>query len=233
LVLLDDGFQHWRIARDRDFVLVDAVEDIGQIFPFGKFRESAAALRRADAVFLSRASKVEAPVLRSLEDRVRNVLEKRHAPIWKKGGETKPLILPLDYEFDSFLDLRGQAPAGNADAAEFLLVSGIAKPDRFRELARAQGLAIREEIYFPDHHRLTDANHRQIRQSVRALKNGRLLMSEKDWARWHTSLTDLQGLVLKIRFRFFGDGESQFNAFLTHMKGEIRRCSISDSSSSS
>ena len=61
LVLLDDGFQHRRIARDLDIVLLDALTPFGygHVFPRGMLREPVSGLRRADAVVLSRADLIE------------------------------------------------------------------------------------------------------------------------------------------------------------------------------
>ena len=60
LILLDDGFQHRRIARDLDIVLLDALEPLGfgHVFPRGTLREPLEGLARADVVVLSRADLV-------------------------------------------------------------------------------------------------------------------------------------------------------------------------------
>lgn len=54
--LLDDGFQHWNLARDLDIVLIDALDPTaGGVFPAGRLREDFDALARADQVVLTRA----------------------------------------------------------------------------------------------------------------------------------------------------------------------------------
>ena len=62
IVLLDDGFQHRRLARDFDLVLLDATEPFGfdHLLPRGTLREPVAGLRRAQAVVLSRADMIDA-----------------------------------------------------------------------------------------------------------------------------------------------------------------------------
>src|SRR5205823_9863977 len=56
VLVLDDGFQHRRLARDLDIVLIDATEPwgYGRLFPRGLLRESPEGLRRADLVVLTR-----------------------------------------------------------------------------------------------------------------------------------------------------------------------------------
>ena len=56
IFLLDDGFQHFRLQRDRDIVLIDALDPLGGgVFPLGRLREPFAALARATAVVITRA----------------------------------------------------------------------------------------------------------------------------------------------------------------------------------
>jgi tetraacyldisaccharide 4'-kinase len=50
--LLDDGFQHRRLHRDFDIVLLPARDLQGSLLPTGRLREPLSALRRADAVVL-------------------------------------------------------------------------------------------------------------------------------------------------------------------------------------
>ena len=61
LLVLDDGFQHRRLARDLDVVLLDALDPfgLGRMFPRGLLREPARSLRRAGVVVLSRADLVD------------------------------------------------------------------------------------------------------------------------------------------------------------------------------
>ena len=60
LIVLDDGFQHRRLGRDLDIILIDAVEPFGydRVFPRGMLREPLSGLRRADVIGLTRADVV-------------------------------------------------------------------------------------------------------------------------------------------------------------------------------
>ncbi len=57
VLLLDDGFQHWRLARELDIVLVDALDPFagGDLFPLGRLREPPPALARAGVFVITRA----------------------------------------------------------------------------------------------------------------------------------------------------------------------------------
>jgi tetraacyldisaccharide 4'-kinase len=72
-VLLDDGFQHRKIARDMDLVLIDATRRTldDRVFPAGWLREPVGSLARATHVVITRAESVSEHELRSLVERVR------------------------------------------------------------------------------------------------------------------------------------------------------------------
>ena len=101
LLVLDDGFQHRRLARDLDLVLIDALDPFGhgQLFPRGLLREPVSALRRAGVVLLSRADLVaesdRAAIRREAERRAGPLrwAEARHAPLdlIDATGQVRPL----------------------------------------------------------------------------------------------------------------------------------------------
>jgi tetraacyldisaccharide 4'-kinase len=72
LLILDDGFQHRRLARDLDIVLVDATDPWGQgcLFPRGLLREGRRSLRRAGVVVLTRCDQVDEPMRGRLREEV-------------------------------------------------------------------------------------------------------------------------------------------------------------------
>ena len=57
VLLLDDGFQHWKLARDVDMVLIDALNPFGggDVFPLGRLREPLEGLARADIILITRS----------------------------------------------------------------------------------------------------------------------------------------------------------------------------------
>jgi tetraacyldisaccharide 4'-kinase len=101
VILLDDGFQHRRIARDVDVVLLDATAPFGfeHVFPRGALREPATALRRADVVCLTRSDQVTRDERAGIADRVRRIspgaiwCESTHAPqrLINAAGESLPI----------------------------------------------------------------------------------------------------------------------------------------------
>jgi tetraacyldisaccharide 4'-kinase len=74
-IVLDDAFQHRRIFRDLDLVLVDALNPwgYGHLLPRGLLREPLSALKRADAVLITRADQVDAATLDDLRRRIARI----------------------------------------------------------------------------------------------------------------------------------------------------------------
>jgi tetraacyldisaccharide 4'-kinase len=101
VLVLDDAFQHRRIARDLDIVLLDALEPFGyeHLLPRGLLREPTESLSRADVVALSRADAVDEARRREIEARVRSLapqalwLELAHQPtaLVSHDGASQPL----------------------------------------------------------------------------------------------------------------------------------------------
>jgi tetraacyldisaccharide 4'-kinase len=143
LIVLDDGFQHRRLARDLDVVLLDVLEPFGfdHVFPRGTLREPAAGLQRAHVVCLSRANVIPVSEREAIRRRVTRLApqavlcELIHAAsgLVNSAGETKPL----------------GALAGQRVAA----FCGIGNPLGFRHTLEATGCEIAAWREFPDHHR--------------------------------------------------------------------------------
>jgi len=224
LVILDDAFQHWRCARNFDVLMIDATEPIDQkTLPFGCLRETVLATRRADLIVVIHASSVAPEKLVQLRNRLLQASEPRLQPIWKRATKKEVRILAADYVVDRFRDaISGIEVTPNIED-EYLLVSGIAKPDHLRTLTMKAGLKVKEEIYFPDHHRLSDRDKKQIRKALSGLRKGSLLITEKDRGRWREFLEEgLKATVICVRFGFLGEDEVELNRTLDEVEKELR-----------
>jgi tetraacyldisaccharide 4'-kinase len=142
-IVLDDAFQHRRIARDLDIVLLDALEPFGfnHVFPRGTLREPLGGLRRADLVVLSRADLIQPAQREAICRRVRRYApqsawaETVHAPkvLSSAGGRQEPLTLL----------------AGKRVAA----FCGVGNPAGFRHTLKACGYETIAWREFADHYR--------------------------------------------------------------------------------
>src|SRR5204863_9930431 len=101
VLVLDDGFQHRRLARDLDIVLIDATNPWGHgyLLPRGLLRESPRGLKRAGVVMLTRCDQVSGEEVSRIRERVTQqapdavIAETSHRPSKLVNGEQE---MPLD-----------------------------------------------------------------------------------------------------------------------------------------
>lgn len=150
VILLDDGFQHLRLKRDADIVLVDGYDGFGNgcLIPRGILREPLSALRAADIIILTKKT-----------------AESRHHPAEQLIAARNPRapVFSSRYVVSGLTALDG-TPAGDLKecaAKKVLALAGIGNPGYFIHLLRTHGIRVAEELILPDHHRYTaeDAEH--------------------------------------------------------------------------
>jgi tetraacyldisaccharide 4'-kinase len=138
LLLLDDGFQHHRLARDVDLVCFDGAFGLGNghLLPRGPLREPLSVLRRADAIVC-----LDPPLPASDEARIRAAApQAQWFAVHRRAAALRPLA------------------GGAADPPERLrgagvgMLCGIARPERLRRSLEALGARVVAERSFPDHH---------------------------------------------------------------------------------
>jgi tetraacyldisaccharide 4'-kinase len=164
VVVLDDAFQHRRLRRDLDIVLV-AVErwsEATRLLPRGAWRESSTALQRAGLVVCVRKTPaVEASTRLAAALRRgtgRPVMRMHlHASAWRQG------------------DVPAAAPAGSC-----LLVAGVADPTLFAANVRAAGADVSTQLLFPDHCEYGAADVQRI---VASAAGRAVVTSAKDWVK--------------------------------------------------
>lgn len=172
VIVLDDGFQHRRLARDLDIVLIDATRPWGlpasspespplrALLPRGLLREPPAALARADLIVLTHVEALEAPALAVLQAELefeapgKPIVLASHEPVGLRvhdsnlASDGERVIEGLAYLRDREIDL----------------VSGIGNPGAFEAMVRALGANVCSHRRFPDHHDYTLADVRDFGQ---------------------------------------------------------------------
>jgi tetraacyldisaccharide 4'-kinase len=171
LLILDDGFQHRRLARDLDVVLLDATDPFGhdRLFPRGLLREPASSLRRADGVLLTRCDQVPDPTVKELTDRARRLAPGRPVVATTHG--------PVAW-------IQHDHPDRPADALRDRPVAafcGIGNPEAFRNTLRGVGADPAAFRAFPDHHAYTRADVNELRTWARQQPvDAALVTTQKD-----------------------------------------------------
>ncbi|MCI0334213.1 MAG: tetraacyldisaccharide 4'-kinase [Planctomycetes bacterium] len=156
LVVLDDGFQHRRLARDLDIVLLDALEPFGydHVFPRGTLREPVAGLRRAHVVCLSRSDVISAAERDAIRHRVAEIAPNT---IWCELIHAASRLINSTGESQPLEGLAGQRVAA---------FCGIGNPAGFRHTLGATHCEIAAWRAFPDHHRYSSADLASLSQMI-------------------------------------------------------------------
>ncbi len=192
--LLDDGYQHLRLRRDLNLVLIDATDELARarMVPFGRLREPLTALRRADAVIVTRADQ---PFDRAVLETMIRRYARAEAPIFYAQHALTKLRRLDSAETREIADLAGKPSAA---------FSGIARPERFLSDLEQLGLRIVWQRSFEDHHRYTQTEFESIVIEARQAGAAALLTTEKDAANlqaaWATSVT-LPVYAAQLAFR--------------------------------
>ncbi len=181
VILLDDGFQHRRLARDLDLVLLDAKEPGGNgyLFPRGVLREPLESIKRGHAVVLTRTQLYRQKLdskLGSLLESIPTFASRHHPNIVKiVPANNMPKDVPgngiLSQDFDF---LKGR---------KALAFSGIAANENFFEMLRDTGCLLVDGMPYRDHHRYRRSDISRIRQTADDQQADIIVTTEKDYYR--------------------------------------------------
>ncbi len=171
-VILDDGFQHYSLARDMDIVVIDSTRPFGNgyLLPRGALREKPGSLRRADLLILTHVN--------FCDDigRVREML-------FRAAGE-KPVVETV-HMAAGFRGINSGAelPPGGLDGKKAVALSGIGSPWLFEKTLSARGITVLASCRFPDHHPYTRKDVEAVSEKARRLGADCVITTLKDAVR--------------------------------------------------
>ena len=157
VIVLDDGFQHLRLSRDRNILLIDASEPFGngKLLPAGILREPLTAMQRADIVLITRADRaVDLVALK------RTISTRSSAKIFTARHVPRSLVNVASGEEQALASLRG---------TPVLAFAGIARPESLAALLKDLGAEVKTVVEYPDHYQYTGADLAGLVQRSREL----------------------------------------------------------------
>ncbi|NUO08201.1 MAG: tetraacyldisaccharide 4'-kinase [Candidatus Brocadia sp.] len=170
-LLLDDGFQHLRLARDLNIVTIDALNPFGfeHIVPRGMLREPLEELRRADMIMLTHADQCSYDKMSSIIDRLYKIAG--HLPIIETVH--KPLYLEslkdaktMDIQF-----LHGK---------RVFAFCAIGNPLSFKKSIESLGAELAGFRVFPDHHVYTPSELKELHAEAQRVVPDSIIITQKD-----------------------------------------------------
>lgn len=210
VVILDDGYQHWKLARDLDIVLIDSLNVFGNNFllPRGTLREPLAHLDRAHACLLTKVDQSTTDARDVIREAITRYNEQ--ALIVESIHNPKCFIEIADW----YKGIRSQSiELDNLKGEQVTAFSAIGNPTSFEQTITDVGAILAESVRFPDHHDYTMAEMQTVMQKAVDKDARALITTEKDAvkipAEFIHSERPLPVYVLGIEVRFL-EGHDAF-----------------------
>ncbi len=201
VLIMDDGFQHRRLARNLDIITIDSTRPFGygKIFPAGLLREPVNSLRRADAAVITRCDQIAASELNKIENKLQAInpdmiiARSVHAIVSAKTTDGKNINIE------------------NINGKKIFAFCGIGNPNAFLNTIKALGAELAGSKIHNDHYQYTDACLADIYKQARHTKVDLILTTQKDWTKIKHLTLDMNGIplaYLTIEIKFL-EGEDK------------------------
>ena len=185
VIIMDDGFQHRKLTKDKNIILIDATNPFGgdDYLPKGRLRESLESLKRADELIITKSNYVNNETLEKIKQRLSKYEKKisiatfSEENFYNMNGEEKELSIVKD--------------------KKILIFSSIANPKIFYETVKRLEPSQIEEIKFEDHHLYKLEEIKNI--SEKGKDCDYIVTTEKDIVKINEKIDKL--LVLKMGFK--------------------------------
>ncbi len=194
VLVLDDGFQHMRIQRDADLLLLDASSPLGNghVFPRGILREPVNAVQRAGAVVLTRYSGGSLSGVKDISGD-RPLFTSAHAP--------SGFLSCRAFENTGGQDRAGRFDLGHLKGQQVFAFSGIADNQGFLKSLADLGVSVLGSLSFADHHAFDANDRKNILKAASRAGADCLVTTEKDLVRlvgWDTGKMPLLALEIRL-----------------------------------
>lgn len=221
VMVMDDAFQHLKLFRDIDLVLLDRQRPFGNahMLPRGTLREPVSSLSRGHAFIFTRSDiRSESISLKTIPDYIPAgcpVFHTVHTPYMYKlilaennTVSESPKTGPYNFEF-----LKG---------SKAIAFSGIAKNKDFKHTVESFQCTIIKFREFPDHHSYSDNDLEEIIQTAKDSDANFIVTTDKDYVRFAKKIAfPVSLVVLGIKISFLGE-DNTFTAFIQDQLAKLR-----------
>ncbi len=200
-IVMDDGFQHRKLARDIDIAVIDATNPFGygKMLPAGLLREPVSSLKRAQAVILTRADQVDNAKLQLLEKKIKDenpdlkIAHAQHEPICGIKIGQKEITIE---------ELRNR---------KVFAFCGIGNPESFLNTLKKLDINVVGHRFYNDHHNFTKDEFIDIYEEARYHEADIILSTQKDWTKtilFWMNHEKIEFAYLKVEIKFTKNEDS-------------------------
>ena len=208
VIILDDGFQHIRLKRDLDVLLMDGEKGFGNgyLLPRGPLREPLSGIKRAGVVLINKASAKSV----GIADHIMKI-------------HPGPPLIKSSYKAERLVSLWSGEQAGleRLSGGKVMALSAIADPSSFLNLLSSLGGEIVSDVSFPDHYSYTSGDLKDIMKKAGPAGAGFIVTTEKDAVKLEQlePRTDIPIYCLEIGLDMHGDEQRFMDAVFTGIQG--------------
>ncbi|MBM4145578.1 MAG: tetraacyldisaccharide 4'-kinase [Nitrospira sp.] len=208
MFLLDDGFQHWALFRNKDIVLIDSSVPFGnrKMLPLGTLREPVKEIRRADIIVITKTPSHPSPS----RGEGKGGGDSHHPKIESLIKEIKtynpdvPIFL-AEHSPEAFITAKGKTfSLEQAKGKMVFAFCGIGNPHSFRETLLSAGLQIKGFLAYRDHHRYSAGDMQSIKDNAERTESEWIVTTEKDIMRLRSFSMPENLVSLAIEFTVDG-----------------------------
>lgn len=207
VAVTDDTFQHRRMGRDVDIVLVDSTTPFGNgmVIPAGAMRESMSAFGRADIVVITKANQVTPEKIMAIKDKLKPWVASES--IFLAYINLESWILKKDGE--SEIVAKERIPAG-----KYIAFSAIGNPSGFYSFLRDVGVEVVASRSYRDHHIFTRDDVNYLKNIARKLGTDGFICTEKDLTNLPEDVDFEQALYIPRIAVSMGEDELRFRRYI-------------------
>jgi len=215
VMVMDDGFQHRRLARDLDIVTIDATRPFGnkRVLPAGLLRDPVSSLRRAHAAVITRSDQLPEYRVTKIENQLRQI--NPNMAICRSVHHPTQLGT-LGNRLTSIEDVK---------AKNVFVFCGVGNPEAFVTTVQGLGCNIVGERFFDDHHRYTARDGAALREQARSVQAEMAITTEKDWNKAALLMPPSEVIFayLAVELRFVSGQERLAQLIQNAVQGRIPR----------
>jgi tetraacyldisaccharide 4'-kinase len=215
LFILDDGFQHWRLRRDKDIALIDAHNPFGnrRLLPFGRLREPLSSLARADVIVLTKPRRTERsenpyksphpPFSKGGQDGITDMQESRINNIVqeiRKYNSRSPVFFAGHTPVSCRLQSGERKPLSWVSGRKSFGFCALGSPESFQRTLKSIGIEIAGFKTFRDHYRYRQTDMQRIKEEAERCGAEWIVTTEKDIIK--TRNLNMPGKILIIEIEF-------------------------------
>jgi len=196
LFILDDGFQHWNLFRDKDILLIDGTNPFGnrKLLPLGPLREPLSAIGRADIIVITRTGKGS-----SIGSGINGLMNEI------RDFNTKASVFFAEHLPSKFIKVSGDIfPLEWAKEKRFFGFSGIGNPASFEGSLLSAGVDLRGFKSYRDHYRYNSRDIENIIEGSKKSNANWIVTTEKDIMKLRVLNIPANLVALSIEFMVSG-----------------------------